>query len=61
MLDPRCLGLATMPDPSVMGLIVVSDLRYLDMTSMPDFINNKQIRQLYTLVSRREKRKKKHK
>jgi penicillin V acylase-like amidase (Ntn superfamily) len=50
-----------MPDPSAMGLIVVPDPRYLDMTNMPDFTNNKQIGQLYTLVSRREKRKKKHK
>ena len=61
MLDPRCLSFATMPDPSVMGLLVMPDPRYLDMTNMSDLTNNKQKGQWYTLVARREKRKKKHK
>jgi len=47
------------PDPSALGVAVMPDPRYLEMTNMPDLTNNKQIGQLCTLVVRREKRKKK--
>jgi len=55
------LGLAAMLDPRALGLATILDPRYLSMTNMSDLTNNKQKRQLCTLVLRREKGKKKHK
>jgi len=52
--DPGCVGLA-------LGLAAMPDPRCLGVKVMHDLTNNRQIEQLYTLVARREKRKKKRK
>jgi len=52
--DPRCVGLA-------LGPAAMPDPRCLCLKVMHDLTTNKQIEQLYTLVARREKKKKKDK